>query len=103
VTDGLYIQNPPNTGVETSFLPITLGGAPLDFTAVNGFDIPSEVHTSVSNTPPTEGAALAALTVGGATHLYAIDLPTGAATDLGAIGAGSTPLGGLAVGQTAVR
>jgi hypothetical protein len=76
---------------------------PLDFTAANGFDIPSEVRTSVSGASVTEGSGLAALTVSGSTHLYAIDLPTGAATDLGAIGAGSTPLSGLAVGQTAVR
>jgi len=84
-------------------VPITLGGAALDFTAANGFDIPSEVLTSTSGSPVTEGAALAVLTVNGVTRLYAIDLPTGAATDLGTIGAGSTALSGLAVGQTAVR
>jgi len=102
-TNGLYVQNPPNMGTQTGFLPITLGGAPLDFTAANGFDIPSEVRTTVSGAPVTEGAAFAALSVDGSVRLYSIDLVTGAATDLGTIGAGSTPLSGLAVGQTAVR
>ena len=64
------------------------GGAPLNFTAVNGFDIPSEVRTVVSGTPVTEGAAFAALSVNGSARLYSIDLVTGAATDLGTIGAG---------------
>jgi hypothetical protein len=42
------------------------------------------------------------LTVGGSTRLYSIDLVTGAATDLGVIGAG-TNLAGLAVGRATVR
>jgi hypothetical protein len=37
--------------------------------------------------------------VGGVTSLYRIDLVTGAASLLGAIGAGNTALAGLAVGQ----
>ncbi len=103
VSNGLYIQNPPNNGVQTNFVPITLGGAALDFTAVNGFDIPSDVRAAASGSPVTEGAGFAALTVGGSTHLYRIDLVTGAATDLGTIGNGMTGLAGLTVGQTAVQ
>lgn len=92
----LFIQNPPNAGPQTSPLPITLNGAPLDFTAVNGFDIPSGVRVATSNSPAS-GQGLAALTVGGTTGLYKINLGTGAATFVGAIGAGTTGLSGLTV------
>ena len=99
-SDRLFIQNPPNAGTLTAGLAITLGGAPLDFTAVSGFDIPSGVRVTTSGMPPTAGSAWAALTVSGAQRLYSIDLVTGVATDLGALAA---PLAGLAAGQTALQ
>jgi hypothetical protein len=95
-TNSLHIQNPANNGTQTAPLAITLGGNPLDFTTVNGFDIPAGVSVAASNTPAT-GFGYADLTVGGTTGLYKIDLATGAATFLGAIGAGATPLAGLAL------
>lgn len=97
-TDKLYIQNPPNSGTQTTPLSITLNGSPLDFTAVNGFDIPSGVKVATSNTAAT-GQGFAALTVGGTTGLYKIDLGTGAATFAGAIGSGTTGLAGLTVAE----
>lgn len=100
-TDTLFIQNPPNAGVQTSGLAITLNGNPLDFTEVSGFDISSRVRVATSNTP-AQGQGIAALTVGGSTGLYSIDLATGAATLLGAIGDGTTGLAGLAVGDAPV-
>jgi hypothetical protein len=99
-SDQLFIQNPPNAGTLTVGLAITVGGAPLDFSAVSGFDIPSNVRVTTSGTPPVAGSAFAALTVAGAQRLYSIDLVTGAATDLGALAA---PLAGLATGQTALQ
>ncbi|MGB8169432.1 MAG: DUF4394 domain-containing protein, partial [Chthoniobacteraceae bacterium] len=57
----------------------------VDIGSLAGFDI-----QGVSS-------AFAALTVGGVTSLYAIDLGTGAATSLGSIGAGVVPLKGLSV------
>lgn len=37
----LFIQNPPNVGTQTSGQTVTLGGPTLDFSGVNGFDIPA--------------------------------------------------------------
>ncbi len=79
----------------TNILPVTLNGAPLDFVAVNGFDIPAGVAVGTTNAPAA-GRAYAVLTVDGSTRLYGIDPATGAATDLGPV-AGGTPVGGRAI------
>jgi len=99
----LTIQNAPNAGTQTLPLTVRLGGTTLAFTSVNGFDIPSNVRVSASNAAVTSGSGFAALTVGGVTSLYRIDLPTGAATNLGSVGSGAAGLRGLAVGQTHAR
>jgi hypothetical protein len=97
----LFIQNPPNAGTLTVPVTITSGGSTLDFTSASGFDIPSNVRVNTSaSAAPAGSTAFAALTVGGATRLYSIDLVTGAATDLGALVAN---VSGLAAGQTVVR
>jgi hypothetical protein len=100
VSNALYIQNPPNSGTVTAGVAIMIGGVPLDFSEVSGFDIPFEVRTTASNAPAQSGAAFAALTVAGEQRMYSIDLLTGVATD---IGAPPVNLSGLAVGQTALR
>lgn len=96
-SNSLFIQNPPNSGTQTAPLLITLNGAALDFDAVSGFDIPDNVQVASANTPAS-GRAFAALSVGGTTSLYAIELSTGAATLLGAVGAGTAALSGLTAG-----
>jgi trimeric autotransporter adhesin len=73
--DVLVIQNPPNNGTLN-----TVGSLGVDFGSLSGFDIVSS--------SPTNNAAFA--TSNG--KLYSIDLATGAATNLGAIGAGSSQL-----------
>jgi hypothetical protein len=98
-TNKLFIQDPPNSGTQTAAVTITVDGKPLEFTAVNGFDIPPSVAVSVANAPAAKGTAFAALTVDGQSGLYAIDLVTGAATPLGTIGDATTPLVALAVGD----
>ena len=45
-TDSLFIQNPPNGGVQTVALPITLNGTALDFTDPAALEIPAEVKVS---------------------------------------------------------
>ncbi len=100
-SDTLFIQNPPNNGVQINPLAITLNGARLDFTSVNGFDIPASVQVTTANAPAT-GEAIAALTVGGTTGLYSINLGTGAATLLGNVGDGSTGLVGLTVASAQI-
>lgn len=99
----LTIQNAPNAGTQTVPLTVRLGGSTLVFTSVNGFDIPSDVRVSTNNAAVTSGSGFAALTVGGVTSLYRIDLATGAATNLGAVGSGAVALRGLTVGQTHAR
>jgi hypothetical protein len=84
----LFIQSPPNSGTQISAIPVTLNGAPLDFTGVNGFDTPPGTATNSSNTPAI-GASYAVLTAGGNTDLYRVNLATAAATNLGPIGTGS--------------
>ena len=95
-SDTLFIQN-SNFGTLSAPHAVTLDGSPLDFASVNGFDIPSGVAVAVSGSPAF-GFGLAALTVAGTTSLYAINLGTGAAIDLGAIGTGADGLAGLSLG-----
>jgi hypothetical protein len=99
-SDSLYIQNPPNAGTVAAALVIMLDGQPLDFSAVNGLDIPSDVRAAASGMPVSSGIAYAALTVAGVQRLFSIDLVTGWAADLGLP---AVALSGLAVGQVAVR
>ena len=91
----LFVQNPPNAGTLTLGRTVTLNGAPLDFAAVAGLDIPSEVAVATSNTPAT-GDALAVMTVGGVSRLYSLNLATAAATIGGQLFSG---LSSLAVGD----
>ena len=94
----LFIQNPPNVGTET--VPLPLG---VDFTAVNGFDVPEGVNAPANNAPAPAGSrAFAALTVGATTSLYSINLTTGAATSLGTIGTGTTPISGFALATSVI-
>lgn len=95
----LFIQNPPNSGTLTAGQTITVSGNTLDFTDANGFDIPANIRVTKSADPAT-GLAFAALTVGGTTRLYSIELSTGRAISLGTLAAG---VSGLAVGQSTIR
>ncbi len=85
-TDTLFTQNPPNDGTLAS--PVSLG---VDASNVNGFDIDGQ-----------NNGAFAALTVGGATGLYRINLTaaSNAATLVGAIGVAET-IRGLALAPIA--
>lgn len=92
-TDRLFIQNPPNAGTLT-----LVGSLGVDATGVNGFDIASRrVGADVNS-----NMAFAALTVGGTTGIYSINLTTGAATLVtnGSLPAG-TALRGIAVSSFA--
>jgi hypothetical protein len=72
----------PNGGLITTVGPL---GVTLDAFSDAGFDIDAG------------GTAYAALTVGGLTGLYNVNLTTGAATLVGTIGTGTTAVTGLAV------
>ena len=98
-SNSLFIQNPAGSGTQVSQLLVTLGGSALDFTSVNGFDIPPGVNAGVSGGPAT-GFGFADLTVGGVGSLYKIDLATGAAIDLGVIGTGAIAFAGLALADS---
>ncbi|MDW5598379.1 DUF4394 domain-containing protein [Conexibacter stalactiti] len=94
--DQLAIQLPPNVGTQTQQKTVTLGGRPLDFGEVSGFDIDPSVETGAAG-----GAGFAVLTVRGVTGLYTIDLASGAATAIGPIGNGATAIQGLALQRRA--
>ena len=76
--DSLFQQNPANDGTL-----LLVGALGVDASGVNGFD-----YNSGDNT------ARAALTVGGVSGIYRIDLVSGAATLIGAVG-GNLTLRGL--------
>ncbi|WP_159452310.1 DUF4394 domain-containing protein [Singulisphaera sp. GP187] len=80
--DILAIQNPPNAGAL-----ITVGALGVDADAILGFDI-----TTTSGTQ----TGYAALVVAGVPGLYQINLATGSASLIGAIGGGAT-VRGLAI------
>lgn len=86
VAGTLHLQDPPNNGTLAAGLPLGVAA-----TAANGFDIDARNNT-----------AYAALTVGGTSSLYTINLTTGAATAVagGAI-AGGEAIRGLALVQPA--
>lgn len=98
-TGSLHLFSNPNGGVTGTAVPVKLGGTALAFTAAV-LDIPHAVTTAASNSAPAAGSfGYAALTVAGATGLYKIDLVTGAATFVGAIGNGALTIVGLAAGR----
>lgn len=99
-TSRLTIQSPPNRGDQIMAMNLTVNGNPLVFTASNGFDIQSDVRVTANNAAVVMGQGYAALTVGGTTGLYRINLVNGNTENLGAIGSGMSGLRGLAVGQT---
>lgn len=72
-TDALVLQNPPTAGTLN-----TVGSLGSDVGGVSGFDV----------APSPVSHAYAALTVGGASRLYFVDLATGHATEVGVIGTG---------------
>jgi Domain of unknown function (DUF4394) len=81
--DILVIQNPPNNGTLT-----TTGALGVDTSNLVGFDI---------STSGGIDTAFASLTVGGNSSFYTINLSTGAATLVGAIGTGEVIRGISAV------
>lgn len=82
-TAQLFVQNPPNNGTLAPVGSLGVG----QISQVGGFDI---LTTNGVNT------GFAALTVSNVTKLFTIDLSSGAATEVGTIGHGRTPLVGLA-------
>jgi hypothetical protein len=96
VSNALYIQNTPNGGTQTLGQTVFLSGSPLDFSAINGFDIPAGVNANLNNSAVLAGSAYAALGVGGLNGLYRINLTNAVATLAGPIDSGAAPIQGLA-------
>jgi hypothetical protein len=93
--DALYIQTPPNNGVQTA--PIALSQA---LTAVHGFDLDSQAVTTASNMAVTAASSQAfavVTTAGGATGLVRINLLTGAVSAVAPIANNTTNIRGFAV------
>ena len=85
-TDQLFTQNPPNSGTL-----VAVGALGVDVQSVNGFDFTSATNTAYLVATPTVGL--------GNPTLFTVNLTTGAATSIGAVGGVSnfTALRGLAV------
>src|SRR6478752_3228101 len=98
-SNSLYLQNqtPATSGGQSLVHALMTGGSALDFSAVRGFDIPTGVAAATNGAAVTSGVGYAALTVGGSTKLYTVDLVSGAATLVGAVGTGLYPVKGLAL------
>jgi Domain of unknown function (DUF4394) len=94
-SDQLMIQNPPNAGTQSPVGPVG-----VNFSTVNGFDIPPGVDTLVAGSGVPSGFGLALLTVGGTIQEYSINLVTGAGTLIGNFLNGTTPASGLAIQNT---
>src|SRR5262249_12099690 len=88
-TDALYTQNGAN-GTTTQ----VGSGLGVDAPAVRGFAIPEGVNAGAAG-GLAAGTGFAALTVGGSTGLYAIDLTAGTASLAGKIGDGTAAIQGL--------
>ena len=84
--DTLVIQNPPNDGTLN-----TVGPLGVDTSAVVGFDISG-----------VTGIAYASFVVGNVARFYTINLATGAATQVGTIGAGTTAMRDITAGQQGI-
>ncbi len=95
VSNALYIQNMPNGGTQTLGQTVFLSGSPLDFGAINGFDIPAGVNATMNNSAVLAGSAYAALGVGGLNGLYRINLTNAVATLIGPVDTGAAPIQGL--------
>ncbi len=96
----LYVQNPPNSGVQTLPLDITVAGQLLEFGGGVGFDIAPGVATSAANMPVMAGAGyFTSSRTAGTPELYQIALNTGAATRIGAIASGGQDVDSLIVTQ----
>lgn len=92
----LKFQSPPNDGTQTVVGALGVTAASHD----SGFDIVGGAGVSGTGANIGNAVSFAAITVGGASNLYRINLQTGAATQIGAgpIGGGSpVTLQGLAV------
>ena len=97
----LYVQNPPNSGMQTLGLDVKLGGQTLDFGGGVGFDIAPGVFTPAANVPVTAGAGyFTSSPAAGQPQLYRIALNTGVATALGNIATAGQDVDSLVVTQS---
>ena len=90
--DRLMLAPNPNAGIQ-----VAVGFTGIDFSAANGFDIPTGVNAASSGSAVSSGSGLAMLTVGGVTGLYSINLVTGGATAVGRFLDGVTAVSGFAI------
>src|SRR5262245_14430118 len=91
----LLIQN-GNLGTQALVAQVTLDGSPLDFTSVNGFDIPVGVRVATAGAHAS-GLGMALLTVAGVTGFYSIDLTTGEANRIGDFLTGAVAANGFSI------
>jgi hypothetical protein len=90
--DTLYIQSPPNSGLQTAAVPLN-----TDLGLVYGFDIDPTVDVSTSNAPVTTGSGFAAVSTAGGRGVVTIDLVTGGVGALAPFANTLPPIFGFAI------
>jgi hypothetical protein len=101
IDDQICVLAPANSGSLAGCHTLTLAGSTLDVPELAGFDITPDVRAAASDTVASGIGFVVARNP--TTHLYEIDLVTGAVTDRGQVGDGSLSVTGLAAGLTVVR
>ncbi|MCU0870604.1 MAG: DUF4394 domain-containing protein, partial [Burkholderiales bacterium] len=81
----LYVQSPPNAGVQTAAQPIQIGGQPFVFGGGVGFDVPPGAGSNTANAFTAGVGYFTSETMLGTPEVYALGLTGGAATSLGQI------------------
>jgi hypothetical protein len=102
IDDQVCILAPANAGTLTGCRTLTLAGSTLDIPELAGFDITGNVRAAASDTAVAAGIGFV-VARNPVTHLYEVDLVTGAVTDRGQVGDGSLSVTGLAAGLAVVR
>lgn len=93
----LYIQNPPNGGVQTIPQALTLTGAPFEFRGDTGFDIPPGVNAASANAVALGRGYFTANSPADAPAFYELNLADGVVQPLGDIASNGLTQTGLAV------
>jgi hypothetical protein len=98
-TDSLFIQNPPNSGSQTSARSLSQNSSALDVVEVRGFDIPAGVNVGASNNPVSSGSGVAILEYASNSQqrFATVDLASGDVSQDALVGPGTSELLGLSV------
>ncbi len=93
----LYVQNPPNSGVQTMLMPLMVGSDPFVLNGDTGFDIPPGPAGTGANLPAFGFGYFTANNLSNAPALYELNLANAMVQSLGPIGGDAPSLTSLSV------